>query len=176
MRKVIITFITLLLVLCSCSVNETPVKKIDKDRDYANTQLNMLLEAIENNDRDSVESLFSKNTVLNTPTLEKSIDDLFEYFKGSVEACNDWGGPFADTTKEDGEVIQIMESSFDVKTTECDYRFAIKYVTQDTADADNIGIHSLYIIKLSDDTYKEYAYWGDGKYTPGINIGIAQGY
>lgn len=44
--------------------------------------------------------------------------------------------------------------------------------TQDTANIDNLGIHSLYIIKSEEDTDISFAYWGDGKDTPGINIGI----
>ena len=44
------------------------------------------------------------------------------------------------------------------------------WANEDTADADNVGIRSLYIIRLADDTDPQFAYRGDEKYTPGINI------
>ena len=50
------------------------------------------------------------------------------------------------------------------------YRFAMEFMLQDTADADNVGIRSLYVIRLADDPNPQRAYRGDGENTPGINI------
>lgn len=61
-------------------------------------------------------------------------------------------------------------ATYDVETTQDKYRFAMEYMLLDTADADNVGIRSLYIIRLADDTDPQFAYRGDEKYTPGINI------
>lgn len=58
-----------------------------------------------------------------------------------------------------------------MKTTVDDYRFAIGFYTKDNSDADNIGVLYLYVIRSKDDCDLERAYWGDGKKTPGINIG-----
>lgn len=44
--------------------------------------------------------------------------------------------------------------------------------TPDEKDYSHIGIWSLYIIKESQNPEPEYNYWGDGKWTLGINIGI----
>ena len=50
------------------------------------------------------------------------------------------------------------------------HRFAMEFMLQDTADADNVGIRSLYVIRLADDPNPQRAYRGDGENTPGINI------
>ena len=52
------------------------------------------------------------------------------------------------------------------------YRIAIQSFTVDTANPNNVGIWSLYIIKAEDDEDPYSAYRGDGKYTPGIHINI----
>ena len=77
-----------------------------------------------------------------------------------------------ESRKENDEILQIMDSTYDVKTTKSEYRITIQYVVKDTANNDNVGIHSLYIIKTAEDITSQSAYWGDGKHTPGINIGI----
>ena len=58
------------------------------------------------------------------------------------------------------------------KRSNCDGQtgYTMEYMLLDTADADNVGIRSLYIIRLADDTDPQFAYRGDEKYTPGINI------
>ena len=52
------------------------------------------------------------------------------------------------------------------------YRIAIQDCVIDETNSANVGIWSLYIIKMEDDTDPSFAYWGDGKNTPGININI----
>ena len=95
---------------------------------------------------------------------------MFVYFQGSVKSFDDGAGPFVETTKEDGLVYQLMESSFVVKTDICEYRFAMQYITQGCAE--NVGITSLYVIRTTDDGNLDCVYWGDGMFTPGIHIAI----
>lgn len=88
-------------------------------------------------------------------------------------AFNDWGGPGSiGGMNEDGtgRYWKCLYATYDVETTQDKYRFAMEYMLLDTADADNVGIRSLYIIRLADDTDPQFAYRGDEKYTPGINI------
>lgn len=85
---------------------------------------------------------------------------------------DDWGDPEGDETWNYGDKQRILYSSYDVKTSNGTYRFAIQDFTVDTADADNAGIHSLYVCKMEDDIDPQLGYRGDNKFTPRINIGV----
>lgn len=173
MKKEAVMFLILVIamLLISCSLGENTML-IDKDHRIAHKQIEELLEAIQSKNKEKLISLFSENCLIKVQVLDESVEELFDYYEGCYESYDDGAGPFVETTKENDEIYQIMESSFEVKTTKCDYRFAIQYVTQDSTNADNVGIQSMYVIKMQDDTHLEYAYWGDGKNTPGINIAI----
>ena len=142
------------------------------DQKISNQKLEEILDAIQAKNKNRIILSFSPEAIKKTDNFELSIDTLFDYFYGTVESYNDWGGPITVTTKENDEILQIMDSTYDVKTTKSEYRITIQYVVKDTANNDNVGIHSLYIIKTAEDITSQSAYWGDGKHTPGINIGI----
>ena len=72
--------------------------------------------------------------------------------------------------ERDISINKLCNMSGVTQSTVNKYRFAMEYMLLDTADADNVGIRSLYIIRLADDTDPQFAYRGDEKYTPGINI------
>jgi len=173
MRKPII-FLSILIsmmVLSSCSKGEGNLL-LDKDFSAAKEKNETILGAIESQNQELLTSLFPTEYVNNTSGFNVTVEELFDYFNGEVLSYDDWGGPLVETTKENGQVFQTMDATLDVQTTECEYRLAIKYVTQDTFNPENEGVHSLYVIKAKEDTCLEYAYWGDGKFTYGINIGI----
>lgn len=143
---------------------------LENDHKFANEKFENLLDVIQNDDIESLSLLFSpsgKNDDFN-----KFADELCNYFVGSVLSYEDWGGPYVEVDSEQGSVKKIMESSYDVITTEYNYRFAIRYIVRNDTKPENIGIESLYIINSKDDTLLEYAYLGDGEFRPGINIGV----
>lgn len=176
MKKIgIILFILIFsIALCSCSSGGGSAI-VDNDQKKANENFEQILEAIQAKDKNALISLFSKDCIENAKDLDESILVLFKYFEGEIEEYDDWGGPYVETTKENNQIIQIMEVSYDLKTSVQDYRVAVRYVTNDTTNISNIGLQSLYIIKTVDDSNLEYAYWGDGKFAYGINIGIKNG-
>ena len=173
MKKMSVLFLTLILelFLSACSLGGNGMI-MDNDQKIANDKFEEIIEVIQSQNSDMLTALFSKESIDNEETFNNSVEKLFEYFTGTVESYDDWGACHVETTKEDDQILQIMESTYDVKTTECEYRFAVRYIAKDTVNSDNVGVQSLYVIRMQDDIYTEYAYWGDGKYTPGINIGI----
>lgn len=137
----------------------------------ANEQLEALLEAIQSKNAQAVKELFSDNAWAESGNMEKSILVLFDYFQGELVSYKNWAGPSVHATKNHGEYWKSYDCTYDFETTQDKYRLAMEIITVDTADADNIGIRSLYIIRFEDDTRPNFAYWGDGEHTPGINIG-----
>lgn len=171
MKKNILFFFLLIAMigLCACSF-ENGGLIMPSDQKKANNNFEKVLEAIEEENKDLLISLFAKETLKKVVSFDSTIDDLFDYFNGDVISYNDWGGPVVEITREDDQIIQTMDSTYDVTTTECVYRFSLRYISRDTTNTDNLGVHFLYITKLEDDTSPEHAYWGDGKDTLGINI------
>jgi flavodoxin len=148
-------------------------KKVEKKKlEQAPQRVTEIIEAIQIKDKDKLTSLFSQESLNYAQSFDESINELFDYFDGEVVSYDDGGGPYVETTKDYNQILQIMESSYDVKTTECEYRIAIKNIVQNSTNAHSVGVQSLYIIKSEDDVNRQYAYWGDGAFTPGINIGI----
>ena len=137
----------------------------------ANEQLEALLEAIQSKNAQAVKALFSDNAWAESGNMEKSILALFDYFQGVLVSFKSWAGPSVHATKNHGEYWKSYDCTYDFETTQDKYRLAMEIITVDTADTDNVGIQSLYIIRFEDDTRPNFAYWGDGEHTPGINIG-----
>lgn len=177
MKKIIIMVILVLLVLTlsSCFLKFPLIPKKDIDHEYADRQLSALLEAMVNKDRDSLKSLFSKNTLASVQNIDQQIENLFTYFKGTNPSFDESEAPHdIEEAFEYGERQVVVGSSYDVSTSETIYRISFKACRVDTVHKDNVGIWSVYIILFQDDDYPEHAYWADGENTPGINIGVPQ--
>lgn len=176
MRKrliIISSFITVLL-LSSCSLGKQILGRYSHDdQGDANAKMDKVLEAIKNKDKDALKALFSKKAIAEVENFDQSIIELFDFFQGDFISYNDWSAVGVEEGMNDdgtGRHWKCMDSTYDVETSKQKYRFAIQDFTIDTADPDNVGIYSLYIIKMEDDTDQNFAYRGDGKYTPGINF------
>ena len=168
-------WIVLLLVLAtmclsSCSLGMGHI--FDSDNQIANARMEKVLEALQSKDESALKALFSKSAIADAKNFDGSIKSLFDYYEGNVISYDDKSALGVGETRENGHRQKEFNSTYDVKTSERTYRFAIQDFTIDTANPDNVGIRSLYVIKMEDDTDPLFAYRGDGKYTPGININI----
>ena len=162
------------VLLTSCSMGMS--KRSFMLTDYtavANECFEELIAAIQNQDNKGVQSLFSDKTLRETQNIEGAICELFDYYQGELVSYDDWGGAnLSGEMNSDGtgRYRTALYSTYDIETTKDKYRFAMEFISMDTAGEDNVGIRSLYIIRLEDDTDPQYAYRGDGKDTPRINI------
>lgn len=166
----LILILALASLLCACGWGE--VDTMDKDRRNANQKFQNILEAVQKRDDSTLRSLFSKESIQNTHNFDEKTGELFSYFQGDVESVNDWGGCYVETSKEDDNIYQVIEATYDVKTTEGVFRFAIQYISQDSSNPKNVGVNSLYVIRVEANEVLEYAYWGDGRFASGIHIDI----
>lgn len=158
----------LMIMICGCEV----VKIMPSDEAIANAQMEAFLNALENRDTEQLISLFTANALSETENIQYSVDMLYSYYQGNYTSYNNWGGPDTSTTREGIHIGKEMHGTYDVVTDADVYRFAFLYVAVDSTVADNVGLWSVYVIKMDDDTDSQYAYRGDALYTPGIQIGI----
>lgn len=173
MKKVlsIITCIIMGVYLVACSSVDGGNMFFNNDTITANNYIEKVLNAIESKNCEQLKSLFANNCLSEIESFDLLAEKLFDYFDAEVISYDDWGGE-VDSVKEDDLIVKTFWSTLDVKTNKEIYRIMMKYVVQDTNDTDNIGLHSMYIIKANDDFDTSFAYWGDGNDTLGINIGI----
>ena len=173
-----LTFSLLLaILLCSCSLGSIfkSILGIVSNNRRADAEeyaiMIKVLNAIQSRDENALRKLFSSKTVEQVDGFNQSMEDLFDYYQGEYLSL-DWKGSGGGEKWDYGKKQKYIGFSYDVKTTKNEFRFSIDYCSIDSADEDNVGIYSLYVIKMKDDTDPQFAYGGDGKETPGINIGI----
>jgi len=164
-RKIAVLLIALTTVFfSSCSIVDI------NNKETSNAYIDNVLEIIQNKDEKALREMFSKNAIESAENFDKSVPLLFDYFQGDIISYNDWAGPSVIKEKENGYIKEEMNYTCDIKTTQQTYRIAIQDFTIDTTNPNNVGIWSFYIIKMEDDTDPQFAYRGDDKNTPGINI------
>lgn len=152
--------------------------------EVTNIYINNILTALENNDEFYIRYYFSRSySEILLDGAEKSTDAV-EYFDGITEPFMDKVdidfttntveyAPEDPNYKENGYKQTFGTFSFDVPTIQGDvYRFAIKICYEDESDEMNRGLISLYILKADENTDLKIPYYGDGLFTPGINIGV----
>lgn len=182
MKKIVILIMCICFLLTSCSGSNAVIDKelsfwdyIFRSDDYlCCTVLKDIVRSIETKDKDLLLSLFSENTKSECPDLERQAEALLNYCSGKMISFGEFRGH--PSTHEyfhgDGNYEKELDPSYDINTTDGSYRISFFYKQVDTIDRGNEGILSLYVIKAEDDIDLNYAYHGDGKYTPGIHIGI----
>lgn len=143
----------------------------DSDNDIAVKNLEKLLIAIENEDHDGIKTLFAPNIIADIDNFDQSIIELMAYYNGNYESYGS-KGLGSEYDRHDGVEKKWLNMGYDITTTEDVYRIAIIWHIQDTSNAGNIGIWSLYIIRFDDDPNSNYTYAGDGLWTNGIHMGI----
>ncbi len=171
-KPVLIISISLMFTLLLCSCSSGGQSMFTSDRELANSKMEKVLEALGNRDRDALVSLFSDKAIAEAEDFEQSVTELLEFYQGEFVSYH---GRHGASTREGnnadgtGRRYKYLNSSYDIETSEGIYRFAIRDYILDTADPDNVGIWSLYIIKM-EDSDPNFAYWGDDRDTPGINF------
>ncbi len=182
MRRLLVLLICLCTFLTACTSSNRVIYSelnfwsiVFRADDYVCCSvLDKIVKAIKTKDKELLLSLFSENTKVECSNLEKQAEDLFNYCSGKMLSWGKFrGDPHSSTHMDgDGNYQKTLEPSYDINTSDGSYRIAFRYTELDTIDRANEGLLSLYIIKAEDDIDTSYAYCGDGKYTPGIHIGL----
>ena len=170
--SLIVGICVLMMSVCLCSCVVPGIEGLYSAEKMADLSFEELIDVINSKDRDALRSMFSEESIRQLNDFEGMMGDLLDYVNGDLVSYDDWGGPVEEKTREDDEVVALSEWSCDVETTENRYRFAVKIITEDSANNKNEGIHSLYVIRYEDDRFPQCAYWGDNTFAPGIHVGV----
>ena len=178
-NKLMILIILLIsIILSSCSIGGSEMFSrfgrfyYDNDSEVANSKFEEVLIAIQNKDKKALKSLFAKNALIEVENFDDCAEKLFDYYDGNYTSYDDWGGPYGAGEIKYGDKITELCPTYDIVTDKGNYRATMKIISVDTNDSDNVGVWSIYFIKAENDDDLSCAYWGDLKFTPGINLDI----
>lgn len=163
MFSLLIILVSLCFLSC-CSFSNS-------DEEQANECFYSFLNTLDNRSESQIKSLFAQNIYdYLEENDENSIGELLNIYEGKSNFSGSaWHGTF--NNMENGKKSKYHLLLADVETSKDKYRIAIKWFVVDESDSNNVGIHSLYIIRFEEDPNKEYSYAGDGLWSNGINIG-----
>lgn len=162
-----------ILFLGACSLGGSRVQMLNKDNDEgkANDRLEQIIDAIKNQDKDSLKKMFSQQAEDIAVELDAQIDYLFEYIQGSIKSWDDQVGSVNESTNN-GYIVKSSGYSYTVKTEKQEYLFYLVECIENTDHPENVGLYVLQVMKLEDKG--EHFHGGGPKSLPaGIDIPTA---
>lgn len=133
--------------------------------------LSELLNAVKSNDAAAGCSLFAEAARRELGDMTQEVTDLMEYLQGNDFLFECTAGPTGREDRENGEYRKTETTGYEIFSEAQTYRLAMRSVTVDTAQPENVGIWSLSVIRADEDPSPEYSYVGDATYRTGIFIG-----
>ena len=163
-------FFTILLVLTilfnvSC-IRRSPFNIFNDDKEIAVNRFEVILSTLENNDTDSLKSMFSINVLKESEMMDENVDYLFSFFQGEIISWEEIGGLVVDQSFRNGNRITELKSFYSIKTNLQTYLVFILEYSEDTANPENIGLYTLRVINEKEKEM-QWGFWQD-MVQPGI--------
>ena len=114
--------------------------------------------AIDKNDSDELENMFSKATLSQVDNFQGQAETLFQLFEGTVKSWERTGFT-SSSTIEDREKTAQNIAWYDVTTDKMEYVFFTIECTRDTEQPDNVGLNTLAVVKKADEESKFTYMW-----------------
>lgn len=121
------------------------------DESLADNRMEQFFCAVKNQDRESINGLFSKKAYNEAENFDKSIDDLFDYIQGDCVYWGVDGSPVVYDSVENGKKTKQLMTWYYLNTDEQKYFVFIVDYPIDSIDPENEGIYTLMIIKGEDE-------------------------
>ena len=149
--------------LSSCSIGGSRTNMLDKmdDDKVADAQLEQVLEAIKNEDKDALESMFSKQALGEADDFDGSMEYLFSFFQGEVVSWERNAFNVSKTT-DYGKRTKRNYVWYIVNTDQQEYYMYFVQWTVDIEHPENVGIYALRVVKAEDDE-NLFCYYQDMK-------------
>lgn len=160
------------MVLSACSFGGNKMSITDNSHQQADERFQQIIDAIKNQDKETLKNMFSKQALSEASNFDKDLDSLLQYVQGNIKSWKStgaYGGSDDINADGVGNHKKEAESTYILTTSEQEYQIAVYEFTIDTANKNNVGVYSLCIINSKDNKKPDFVYWGNGK--AGINIG-----
>ena len=150
-KKCFILIVLLIpMVICSCSLGEHMTMLTDDNIKKADARMEQIFEAIASEDKEALQSLFSKQALEEAGDIGEQIDCLFKLYQGEKESCK-YNGVSSGFTIDHGKKSIQLNSWYTVKTDKEKYRFFVVDYPEDTINPDNAGLYALQVTKVEDE-------------------------
>ena len=142
-------------------------EKANSEDERVDSMMNQVLVALNANDEELLESLFSEGVKEEVSDLNESIKEVVEFYQGTGEITKSTHMSY--THNERGKKIIYLEAYYTVSTEDEIYR--INIVLQDENDF-NESMEGLYLLQIATEQVyeKEEFVWEDKNSDPGIYI------
>lgn len=166
MLLLVVIFIASLL-LSSCSLlEEKNYAFLDSDHDFSDKTFAKLIDSLNSKDEATLKSLFAVNVQNSIENFDDSVNQLINFFKGKTLEFDKTDSVGSSGHFDDGKKVIELFTTYNVKSNEQKYYFAIEMTKVNTFD-DNNGILCLYVINAND-WHEDHVYHGDNEV--GIHI------
>jgi len=112
----------------------------------ADTQVEKIISAIKNQDKEALKLLFSKKALEEAEDFDEEVDILFDYIQGDIESWEKEGGGSYKSTRN-GKSTWILLYSITLKTEKGLYRIFVVDYSIDTINPDSQGVYMLELIE-----------------------------
>jgi hypothetical protein len=161
-------FLALTISLISCLPRGGGFMIFADDQSIFEKQIKLMIKSIESKDSEGLRSLFSKNALDNIENFDETAERLFSFIQGTVK--NPEQTSFNRSYSRDyGTKTSRIYSKYKISTEKDIYRFHFIYYAQDTTHPENIGMHTIRVVRF-DEEDDFFAYFQDMEKIPGITV------
>jgi len=147
-----VIFIISFIFLNSCGLWRARTNMLNQNNydKKADIQVERIFTAIQDKDKKTLKSLFSKKALDEVVDIDKNIDYLFELLQGDVDTWEreTWS---SSESIDHGKKSVMIRFSFELKTNQDIYVFYVIDYHTDDINPDNQGLYMLELIKFTDD-------------------------
>ena len=141
----------LAIFLCGCSPKkmiEIAVEDFTEPGDsfYADERFQILLTAIEEEDKEAIINLFSMTSIEEIENLDQELENLFAFIQGEYISWNST----SQSVSEVNAGWTRMETSFILETTEETYMIAVGDQKKNRQYPENVGTFTIRVVKEED--------------------------
>lgn len=163
-------FISILLIIalniCGCGrMGSISFMNGGADK-IADETLETLIDAIENEDKETIKKLFAEDALAQIEDIDSEIEEFIKFYEGTLENWDDLGTVACISSSGDEGYYQHLEGFYKIVTSEEKYRI-IFILNQSAPEKSHEGIYEIGIIKedIYDEKRQEF-----GSDVPGLYI------
>jgi len=116
-----------------------------------NMVIERMIEAINEGDKETIKSFFSKSTLEEVDDFDGSVENLFSFIQGTIDSWEKLTGAYTSDSRDHGQRRRIFSSYYHINTDEQQYFFLFDNCSIDTEHPDNVGIYLLLVVKSEDE-------------------------